>query len=59
MMILAPSFQYMLIYITAFFMLEVKFSLKYKRASSSELTNSVRNLKFHLIHVCLIKRGEK
>lgn len=38
---LASSFQYVLIYATVFFMLQVKFRLKYKRALMSGLNNSL------------------
>lgn len=46
---LASSFQYVLIYARVFFMLQAKFSLKYKTALASGLNNSLQNLKFQTI----------
>lgn len=46
---LASSFQYVLIYAGVFFMLQAKFSLKYKTALAFGLKNSLQNLKFETI----------
>lgn len=46
---LASSFQYVLIYARVFFVLQAKFSLKYKTALASGLNNSLQNLKFQTI----------
>lgn len=53
---LVSSFQYVLIYATVFFMLQVKFGLKYKRTLASALNNSLWNLKIRSI---FFKREEK
>lgn len=38
---LVSSFQYVLIYATVFFMLQIKFGLKYKRTLASALNNTL------------------